>query len=404
MENDYKAFMWSDNWCIEENRAWFVSGKYNILFCLDLSTYQCQSAVCIPEKNTSTFRLTPNCIKAGNDIYCMPDLGNSIWIYHLDRECFSEIPINNSGKVRLSMYNFWIHNNKIYTVSNGLKQIIEIDIKERQIESYYNICKEGNITKSIKNGMSIYILSGVSNEIYEFNLLTKTTTIHSIPDIKERFYTFCTDGRIFCLSGYKKELYVWDKIENTIQIMDDFPKGFGSYNFTKDTDGNVDCSTKQYEIPTFLYSVIVGDSFWFIPFQTNQILFWDKESRDILPFEIDEEVETKESLLARESLSSKYIVEHIREDRYLGLFSIKNNYIVEIDTFNKSVEIIYCTIGKKCLSDVINIICEKNVFDETFKLHQNLYKYILYRKETERKKTVLNNIGDNIYKTICFSD
>ena len=115
-------------------------------------------------------------------------------------------------------------------------------------------------------------------------------------------------------------------------------------------------------------------------------------------------METKESLLARESLSSKYIVEYIREDRYLGLFSIKNNYIVEIDTFNKSVEIIYCTIGKKCLSDVINIICEKNVFDETFKLHQNLYKYILYRKETERKKTVLNNIGDNIYKTICFSD
>ena len=53
---------------------------------------------------------------------------------------------------------------------------------------------------------------------------------------------------------------------------------------------------------------------------------------------------------------------------------------------------------------MINIICEKNVFDETFKLHQNLYKYILYRKETERKKTVLNNIGDNIYKTICFSD
>ncbi|MCI9401920.1 MAG: hypothetical protein HFJ07_19650 [Lachnospiraceae bacterium] len=404
MENDYKAFMWSDNWWIEEDRAWFVSGTYNILFCLDLRTYQCQSAVSIPDKNPNTFRLTPNCIKAGNDIYCMPDRGNSIWIYHLDMECFSEIPINNSGKVQLSVCNFWIHDNKIYAVSNGLKQVIEIDIKKRQIENYYDICKEGSITRSIRNGMSIYSLSGVSNQIYEFNLLTKKTTIHSIPGIKERFFTFCTDGKMFCLSGYKKELYVWDKIKNTIQTIDNFPKGFGSYNFSKDTDGNVDCSTEEYEIPTFLYSVIVGDSFWFIPFQTNQILFWDKGSSDILPFEIDEEVETKESILGRESLLSKYIVEYIREDRYLGLFSIKNSCMLEIDTLNKSVEMRYCTMGKKCLRDVINIICEKNIFYEASKLHQYFYQFTLFRQDAERKKTILDNVGTNIYKTICFSD
>lgn len=148
----------------------------------------------------------------------------------------------------------------------------------------------------------------------------------------------------------------------------------------------------------------MGDSFWFIPFQTNQILFTDKGSSDILPFEIDEEVETKESILGRESLLSKYIVEYIREDRYLGLFSIKNSCMLEIDTLNKSVEMRYCTMGKKCLRDVINIICEKNIFYEASKLHQYFYKNAIFIQDTERKITVLNNIGTNIHKTICFSN
>lgn len=401
MHNEYKSFFWSDNWCIEDDKAWFVAGMYNILCYLNLKTNQCESVIDIPDTVQNKFRLTPYCMKTGNDVYCMPDFGKSIWIYHLNTGHFSEIPINNPERIRLGVGHFWIYDNKVYAVSNGLKQVIEINIAERRIENYYDICKEGSITKSIREGMSIYSLSGVSSELYEFNLITKKTTTHKIPDVNEKLFTVCSDGNYFWMSGYKKKLYMWDKEKNTIKVEDKFPNGFGCYNFAKDTDGKVNYIINEYETPTFLYSVFVGDSFWFIPYQTNQILCWDRKSSCLSALGIDEEIETKESLLGRSSLWSKYIVEYIREDRYLGLFSIKNNCILEIDTLSKNVEMRYCAIDRKCLGDMMSIICEKNIFNENDALHKALYIYALYKQNAKNENAIFNTIGASIYKTIC---
>lgn len=398
MEDNCKAFMWSDNWWIEDDRAWFVAGAENILFSVNLMTNQCESATKIPDQSSSKFRLTPYCMKNGNDIFCMPDCGSSIWVYHLNTKSFTDIYINNPNNIRLSVCDFWLHENKIYAVSNGLKQVIEINAVENRIENYYTLCNDGSITKSIKGRESIYSVSGESCEIYEFNLITKTVTIHNLPDIKHKIFTVCFDGNKFWLSGYKKELYVWDKKENTIEILDKFPKSFGSYNFTKDTDGKVDCETDEYELPAFLYSVNVNGSVWFIPFQTNQILYWDRENKDIAALEVDEEIETKESLLGRFSLSSKYIVEYIRYDRYLGLFSIKNNCILEIDTLEKKAKMKHYTLDNKCMNEMMHIY-EQKIFLESDSFHKDFFIHMFEQNIGKKEKKTIN-IGTKIYRTL----
>ena len=78
---------------------------------------------------------------------------------------------------------------------------------------------------------------------------------------------------------------------------------------------------KEYELPAFLFSVVAGDYVWFIPFQTNKIMYADKKTCQLHVFEADGENETKQSLLGRIALGSKYILEYVRENRYIGLFS-----------------------------------------------------------------------------------
>ena len=66
---DASEFIWSDNWYISENEAWFVSGQQDILFCMNRKTGNTTLAREIPERNKS-FRLHPKCLKYGDMVVC----------------------------------------------------------------------------------------------------------------------------------------------------------------------------------------------------------------------------------------------------------------------------------------------------------------------------------------------
>lgn len=396
MEKDYKAFTWSDNWQIEGDKAWFVSGMHNILICLDLNTKECASAVSIPEEALSKCRLTPYCMKCGDDIFCMPDTGKSIWIYNLKENGFSEIVLQNPEKVRLTIYDFWMHDNKLFAVSNGLGRIIEIDIKNRKLETSYMLCEDG-IRKSIKVGTDIYSLLKDKAEICQFDLIKKTVTTYKLPDTGRKYSTFCFDGEKFWLSGYGKEIYIWKKNENTLKTITGFPKDFGIYNFSKETNGEIDCVKKEYELPAFLFSVAAGDYVWFIPFQTNKIMYADKKTYQLHAFEVDGENETKQSLLGRIALGSKYILEYVREDRYIGLFSIKNNYILEIDAIGQKKEIKKYTFSDKCIREMKEIFSESTL-SESDGVHREIFKSILLGQNGKGREKPESNNGLKLYK------
>ncbi len=337
MKDNYE-FIWSDNWYIEEDKAWFVEGERNILFCMDLQSDECEYVAEIPTLNseTSKFRQNPRCIKIENEIFCIPDIGECVWVYNLLDSQFRQIEIENPNRERLSMTGVWKYCAKIFVLSVGLKKIIEIDVGKKVIDNFYTLCDMPGeeIAKYVRVESDIYCVSAVSNQIYQFNLETKKITIYTLPNVKGGLYAIGYDGNRFWLSGNRKEIYIWDKKNNSTQILSKFPEQFGIYNFGGDGEKVLDCESIVYDTPTFIDIKAVGQYIWLIPFQTNKVIYVDKDSCQIYSLELNEEEETKESL-SKNCMSAKFLVEYILDNRYIGVFSFKNNCIFEIDTLER---------------------------------------------------------------------
>ncbi len=373
MGKNCSSFFWSDNWHIENGKAWFVDGERNVLFCLNLEKKECEYIKEIPDSDKNTFRLNPKCIKCENDIFCMPDLGSCIWVYHIEKSQFTSIAVDRPKDVRLSIRDFWKCEKKIFAVSIGLRQIIEINIEEKRIEHYYALSHAENdiMGRGIKVGKYLYITSMIWNRIYQFDLVTKETEIFTIPNVAGAFCSICFDGDKFWLSGYRREVYVWDKDKNEVKIIDQFPEQFGIYDFKDKENNRLDFKTLAYDVPAFIQSVATKTHVWFIPFQTNKILYIDKNTYEVKAFEMEMEDEKEGIPINREFLKAKYLLEYVNENRYIGLYSLKNNCVVAIDAREMKETRETYLLSRSCLMKMMqlhekrgHIMREKNDMDE----------------------------------------
>ena len=399
VEKEHK-FIWSDNWYIEDKKAWFIDGQKDILFYLDLESNECEYIASIPEPNPNKFRLTPRCMKIGNEIFCMPDNGDNIWVYNIEDSNFYKINIKNLSKDSISITDFWQYDNKLFMLATGLKKIIEIDIGKKVITNYYEVCDktEDKIAKHVRLASDIYCISASSNKIYQFNFKSRNIIVHEIPDGKGNFFAIAYDGQKFWLSNYSREIYVWNKESNSVKILKDFPEQFGNYTIEGNGENFLDCTTDVYETPAFIEIMALGQYIWFIPFRTNKIIYVDKDSYEIFSFDIENEIETENTLNFR-PLSHKYLLEYVRNNRYLGLFSLKNNYIIEIDTLEMRSEIKKYEFSDRCILEISRmyggyILCENNGLD------RRVFESILLGSDVEEKNKKTDNTGLNIYEAI----
>lgn len=399
MKNKDKTFIWSDGWWIEGNDAWFVGGMSNILFCLNLNTNECKTAVHIPDTKPNVFRLNPNCVKYDSYIICFPGLGECIWIYNLENQKFSYININNPDKVQL-LFEIQKYGDKIFAVSEGWNKVIEVDVKQKEIE-YYVVSERDCFAKSIFVNNVVYSLSAVENKVYQFNLDTKKVEEIIIPKADEELYTICFDGEKFWLSGYKKKIYVWNKETDTLTIIDKFPDDFGIYNFTGDADIVLDCEKEEYGVPlcpTFLYSIMVGEYVWFIPYTTNKIIYINKKNYKLYSFEIEDENETRDTLLAN-LLHHKYLLEYVKDNRFIGLYSLKNNRILEIDAKELNYKWKDYTFSDKSLTQCCEINNNK-LCREGDSLERLVYCKKIKRIHDDASNVIMKNSGKIIYDKI----
>lgn len=93
----------------------------------------------LPDDNPIKFGLNSNCIKIGNDVFCMPDKSDCIWVYDAVNSEFSRIIIANLDNVCSLYVDAWQYGDRMFTFSGGLTQIIESDIKAKIINGYYVI-------------------------------------------------------------------------------------------------------------------------------------------------------------------------------------------------------------------------------------------------------------------------
>lgn len=397
------SFIWSDNWWTEDDEAWFVGGRTNALYRLDRKTNQCEFVAFPPELGRDGFRLNPKCIKCDNSIFLMPDISNNIWAYQLDNLRYERIGLANPDKVRVGIANFWQYGEKIFAVSVGLKQIIEIDIKQRRVTDYYDLCdkRDIRIAMSIKVGTAIYIISAISGEIYKFDIQTKKSVLYKLTGIEDGLHTICFDGERFWLSGYRKEIYVWNESKNVTVVVDGFPEDFGIYNFDRMSDELLDCKSSVYMMPLFINSVVSKQDVWFIPFQANKIVYVNRDTYKFHVFDIEEENETENSL-ATHYLASKYLMEYVVDDCYIGLYSLKNYCIIEIDTIKKKVEKKKYSFSNNCLEKTAHVY---DAFRDSMLFEGREIENILFGAKLsfrEMRQTIMasDNVGWSILKAI----
>lgn len=400
-----KSFcFWSDNWWIENDMAWLLpgNGQCNALLQMDMKKHQCNFIAELPEGIVNGFRLNPRCLKCGNEVFCMPDTSSYIWVWRLEVAQFQKIRILNPNKKRVSIVNFWKCGKYIFAVAIGLKQVIKINIQEKRIENYYDLCNDVDekISLSIKVDEHIYIVSSVSNRIYQFDINTEDCITYTIPNVVGGLRTICSDGMNFWLSGYRKEIYIWNKESNTTEIIDNFPPQFGIYNFCGTNEPFVNYDIVQYNTPTFVDSIILGEYIWFIPFQTNNIIYIHRETHEISVFEMDGEDETEKSI-NENTMKHKYLLEYVKDNRYIGLFSLKNNCILEIDTEINRMERKSYLFSEDCLKIILKLYdkCQR-ILLESEHIDRLFFEEKLMACNRIRKDNELDNIGRKIYKEI----
>ncbi len=319
MKNNISVFTWSTGWWLEDNQAWFVSGTHNMLFSVDLETGKCEKISTIPGIRGSSYLLNPFCIKCDRDIFCISGYGNNIWIYNLEDNTFMGLDIDKPEDQYLASQ-FWRIDDTLYIVGGVWNKIIEVSISQRAITNYYVLCENDSIMRSVLVGNQIYAVSAKFGRIYQFDVVTKKVKTNVLPDFQKGLFTICHDGEKFWISGYQKELYIWDEKENSLTILDCFPDNFD----TGYTAGS-------YIPQVFERSVVVGDTIWFMPTRRGKILYANKKTHKISVFEIYDEDEM--SILSNKPYEmADFLLEYVRADRYIGVYSAKCRRIFEIDT------------------------------------------------------------------------
>lgn len=394
MRNDEHIFIWSDGWWLENDKAWFVSSVQNILFRIDLKSQECDFEIGIPSLDSFSNRYNPLCIKVGSDIYCIPDNGKCIWVYNEENHRLAEIQINNPDMVRLAIYGFWKYENKLYTVSYGLKKIIEIDLIEMQALNYYDLNTKEIITDSLNMENEIYVLYE-TGKVCKFDINTKEIETYMITEEEVKVYKFCFDGEKFWMTGYRNEVYIWNKIKNTFIIINSFPKEFGVYCFEENTDGNA-IRKNEYEHQVFEYVVMAGERVWFIPYKANEFLYFDTNKNGLIAFTIEEEMETRESLIENE-FGEKYRLEYVKEEQFIGLYSFKNKRILEIDAKELKYRWFDFQISDRSLKKCTDVL--ENVFHEKIAFERSLFKRNFLLNTNSICKVISNN-GTIIYNKI----
>lgn len=397
-----KILLSSRDWYVDGEQAWFVDSEQSILFCVNLHTRVCEFQEEIPSENSKRYGLNPRCVGFGDDIFCMPSMGTHIWVFQKKIRKFLKIGIDNFDRCSpIGVYWSFVYNDKIYAVSYGIGRIIEINPVTKEVDSYYPIEMDVTAPYVCMAENIIYSLASELNKIICFDVLKKETFIYNIPDIDKKIREICVDGKKIWMCGYYKEIYLWNKEDDSINIINDFPARFGVYNSGKDKEDILDCESYEYESPAFAVLVAVDEYIWCIPYMTNKILYINRNTYKIEALDIEGEVETEKSILSRRFTNGKYYLVYIRENRYIGLFSTKNNHIVEIDARERKTEVYEYSYSDLCQERVKRVFLkDKDIMYENAVINLENYFDGTLEVNAENGVNGFNNIGLNIYQEI----
>lgn len=388
-----KIIPWSDNWWIENDKAWFCAGEFNALFCVDLNTQQCELLARIPECSIKDFRLYPFCIKYKDIIFCLPDIGKNIWYYDIKHKTWGKIQLNNKNRINVNIDCYKQDNKNLILIEEKSGMIFKINLEKRVVEEEYSVFlfdhTSDNVFGSVYALMNDKIYYPINTKIFELDINKKEAVLYQDgSSIGAKQYCICYDNDHFWLNGYSKEIYICNKAGRMVNTIIEYPS-------------KLEDNYCQSEELLFLTRLIpLGNYIWCIPFQLNEIMYIHKDSFEISVLEIPEERQTVESV--KDNLvGHKYLVEYIREDRYIGIYSLKNQWIFEIDTYELCVKRKEYTLSNTSMQNLVKVCsAEKVALSEKNNLERILFSMILDSRYENRSNKQWD-IGEVVFQNLC---
>lgn len=334
-----KCILWSDKWHIEDNVAWFIYGETNILFERNLMTGTVIAISKIPD--AEGIRWNGDCIKYNNQIYCFPNRGTKLWIFSLETKEWEGIVIEKQVDKRMACQFVCVDDRSAWFVSRGGCKLYKLDLDNKTILDYSLVLELFKNKKVSMDGLSngvvygriIYFAGLETNIILMFDMDSKQVSYKRLP-IDDKFMRIQKVEDEFYIVGLKKAIYIWNLEKDMIKSIYDFPTEFGIYTLQKNGMHKKDYVSECNDSPLFCEPVAANENVWFVPWTGTEILYQNKETLELQIYEMEEENTEclEENAIA---LSCKYLLNYIRDNRYLGLYSVKNGCQLEIDMKTK---------------------------------------------------------------------
>ncbi len=382
----------SSNWWIEGEEAFFLSMVLGVLFRVNMTTCQCEFLTRIPEYNTAKCSNSVYCQKYGGRLYCFPYDKEKIGVFDLENSTWEEKRFAYEAPLIYNPRECKKENGEIWLLEQRKNRILQVSLAKEKVMQHYTIPQVGDSfnCQYVIIDNKLYYITG-SNVGYIDNE-RQTNVLYDIEGITFQLYTICHDGRNFWLSGADDKIFIWNPMQGVVKVITDILHGHELPDFEK--------KWIVPEVPLFNDSILLGEYVWYIPIQDDApILYIHKDRHYVQIMEISGEKETEKTLRQRGN-AFKYRVVYVRKDRYIGVYSIKNQSIFEIDTKElliKQKKYVVSDNAKERIADVYHM--EKEILYEANESNIDIFTIMLHKSFTA-EHTVSTNKGKGIYTAL----
>lgn len=320
--------IWSINWYVEGNEAWFVDCQYALLLHVNLESFEVKMVSSVPVENIEIVKSHPYCFKFEKKIFCLADRGENIYIFDLEKEVWTCVYIDNPEHKRLHITDIRKINNKLFAFSSGLGKMICLSGEKFDIVEYFTII--GKIKENINYSWDTekcYIVNG--EKMFAYDCVENQIVLDR--DLGKEYSNLLFENNNIWLTNNEN---IIKKIENCNEEKE-FCFSLAFANMTIQ-DNELWIENEKAPDPAFSQIISTEKSVWFIPLLTKNVIVINADNLEDYE-QINRPIVSK-SEFAKWGLAGQYSFLCRQANRYIYLFSFSDNCIVIVDGENLHYE------------------------------------------------------------------
>lgn len=320
-----KQKFWTEYWYTNGRDAWLFDTQNHLLYKADIGdkTMDCISEIPVNDNHERQFSYI---YCDDYKVYLLPDFDNRILVFDIESKAWKECEIqSNELNRRLRCTDCWAEGDEFIIYASGMKGIIYFNFKEMSIKEFVPIlCDEEERLwddKVVKDEKRIIIPSRDKGVIYELDIDTKKTKKYLIDSGGVGFGAIARVNADICITNNINQLFVIDL--NTLQMR-------------KRLSLPIEANDK--EKPTFSQACFINDKLWLFPCEDDNVICVYDGYNDVEEVKIPGKEITIEQL-DKLQIGSRYSLNYIRNDRYIGLYINATGCTIELDTATHKSEV-----------------------------------------------------------------